>query len=94
MKEGLKYCETVYLRSGINHMCNIRSFKELLFNLKCRFFSENNSVKTFDIYPVYHHFPYEVGHPLPDMIHNAFQYKNCSIHYKCITIECHYGIFD
>jgi hypothetical protein len=37
VKEGQqKYCETVYSRSGINHMWILKNSKDLLDNLKSR----------------------------------------------------------
>jgi hypothetical protein len=40
VKEGQqKYCETVYSRSGINHMWILKNSKDLLDNLKSRYFS-------------------------------------------------------
>ena len=37
VKEGQqKYCETVYSRSGINHMWILKNSKDLLDNLKLR----------------------------------------------------------
>jgi hypothetical protein len=42
VKEGQqKYCETVYSRSGINHMWILKNFKDLLDNLKSRSFSQD-----------------------------------------------------
>jgi hypothetical protein len=43
-----KYCETVYSRSGINHMWILKNSKDLLDNLKSRSFSQVSSIKTFD----------------------------------------------
>ena len=49
VKEGQqKYCETVYSRSGINHMWILKNSKDLLDNLKSRSFSQVSSIKTFD----------------------------------------------
>ena len=46
VKEGQqKYCETVYSRSGINHMWILKNSKELLDNLKSRSFSQVSSSK-------------------------------------------------
>jgi hypothetical protein len=47
VKEGQqKYCETVYSRSGINHMWILKNSKYLLDNLKSRSFSHVSSIKT------------------------------------------------
>jgi hypothetical protein len=46
VKEGQhKYCETVYSRSGINHMWILKNSKDLLDNLKSRSFSQVSSLK-------------------------------------------------
>jgi penicillin-binding protein-related factor A (putative recombinase) len=49
-----KYCETVYSRSGINHMWILKNSKDLLFNLKSRSFSQVSSIKTWFFNSVYH----------------------------------------
>ena len=48
-----KYCETVYSRSGINHMWILKNSKELLDNFKSRSFSEITFIKTFDFSTLY-----------------------------------------
>ena len=54
VKEGQqKYCETVYSRSGINHMWILKNSKDLLDNLKSRSFSRVSSIKTFDFSTLY-----------------------------------------
>jgi hypothetical protein len=41
VKEGQqKYCETIYSRSGINHMWILKNSKDLLDNLKSRSIEE------------------------------------------------------
>ena len=46
VKEGQqKYCETVYSRSGINHMWILKNSKDLLDNLKSRSFSQVSFIK-------------------------------------------------
>jgi penicillin-binding protein-related factor A (putative recombinase) len=46
IKEGQqKYCETVYPRSGINHMWILKNSQDLLDNLKSRSFSQVSSIK-------------------------------------------------
>ena len=48
VKEGQqKYCETVYSCSGINHMWILENSKDLLDNLKSRYFCQVSSIKTF-----------------------------------------------
>jgi hypothetical protein len=44
-EEKHKYCETVYSRSGINHMWILKNSKDLLDNLKSRSFSQVSSIK-------------------------------------------------
>jgi hypothetical protein len=52
VKEGQqKYCETVYSRSGINHMWILKNSKDLLNNLKSRSFSQVSSGKSSDSLP-------------------------------------------
>jgi hypothetical protein len=54
VKEGQhKYCETVYSRSGINHMWILKNSKDLLDSLKSRSFSQVSSIKTFDFSTLY-----------------------------------------
>jgi hypothetical protein len=49
VKEGQhKYCETVYSRSGINHMWILKNSKDLLDNLQSRSFSQVSSIKTWN----------------------------------------------
>jgi hypothetical protein len=48
-----KYCETVYSRSGINHMWILKNPKDLLDNLKLRSFSRVSFIKTFDFSNLY-----------------------------------------
>ena len=57
VKEGQQqYCETVYSRSGINHIWILKNSKDLLDNVKSRSFSQISSMKTliFQLYiPLY-----------------------------------------
>jgi hypothetical protein len=54
VKEGQqKYCETVYSRSGVNHMWILKNSKDLLNNLKSRSFSQVSSIKTLDFSTLY-----------------------------------------
>ena len=60
VKEGQqKYCESVYLRSGINHMWISKNSKDLLDNLKSRSFSRVSSIKTFDFSTLYTTLPHD-----------------------------------
>ena len=60
VKEGQqKYCETVYSRSGINHMWILKNSKDLLDNLKSRSFSQVSSIKTFDFSTLYTTLPHD-----------------------------------
>ena len=95
VKEGLqKYCETVYSRSGINHMWILKNSKELLDNFKSRSFSEISSIKTFDFSTLYTTIPHvKLKNRLKEIIHNAFQHKNGSIRYKFITLGFHKAYF-
>jgi hypothetical protein len=50
VKEGQqKYCETVYSRSGINHMWILKNSKDLLDNLKSRSFSALEDISMEEI---------------------------------------------
>ena len=89
-----KYCETVYSRSGINHMWILKNSKELLDNFKSRSFSEISSIKTFDFSTLYTTIPHvKLKNRLKEIIHNAFQHKNGSIRYKSITLGYHKAYF-
>jgi hypothetical protein len=60
VKEGQqKYYETVYSRSGINHMWILKNSKDLLDNLKSRSFSQVSSIKTFDCSTIYTTLPHD-----------------------------------
>ena len=60
VKEGQqKYFETVYSRSGINHMWILKNSKDLLDNLKSRSFSQVSSIKTFDFSTLYTTIPHD-----------------------------------
>ena len=65
VKEGQqKYCETVYSRSGINHMWILKNSKDLLDNLKSRSFSQVSSVKTWFFNSIYHPTTWQIKNPL------------------------------
>ena len=78
VKEGQqKYCETVYSRSGINHMWNLKNSKDLLDNLKSRSFSPVSSIKTFDFSTLYTTLPHDkLKTRLKETIHKAFSHRN------------------
>ena len=73
VKEGQqKYCEIVYLRSGINHMWILKTSQDLLDNLKSRSFSQVSSIKTFDFLTLYTTLPYDTSKTsLKQTIHKA-----------------------
>ena len=78
VKEGQqKYCETVYSRSGINHMWILKNSKDLLDNLKSRSFSQVSSIKTFDFSTLYTTLPHnKLKTRLKETIHKAFSHRN------------------
>ena len=81
VKEGQqKYCETIYSRSGINHMWILKKSKDILDNLKSRSFSQVSSVKTFDFSTLYTTLPHDkLKTRLKETIHKAFSHRNyCS----------------
>ena len=64
VKEGQQqYCETVYSRSGINHMWILKNSKDLLDNLRSRSFSQVSSIKTF-FNSIYHPTAWKIRNPL------------------------------
>ena len=77
VKEGQqKYCETVYSRSGINHMWILKN-SDLLNNLKSRYFSHVSSIKTFDFSTLYTTLPHDkLKTRLKETIHKAFSHRN------------------
>ena len=77
VKEGQKYCETVYSRSGINHMLILKNSKDLLDNLKSRSFSQVSSIKTLDFSTLYTTLPHDkLKTRLKEIIHKAFSHRN------------------
>jgi hypothetical protein len=78
VKEGQqKYCETVYSRSGINHMCILKNFKDLLDNLQSRYFSQVSAIKTFDFSILFTTLPHDkLKTHLKETIHKAFSHRN------------------
>ena len=78
VKEGQqKYCETVYSRSGINHMWILKNSKDLLDNLQSRSFSQVSSIKTFDFSTLYTTLPHDkLETRLKQTIHKAFSHRN------------------
>ena len=74
-----KYCETVYSRSGINHMWILKNSKDLLDNLKSRSFSQVSSIKTFDFSTLYTTLPHDkLKTRLKETIHKALSHRNFS----------------
>ena len=72
-----KYCETVYSRSGINHMWILKNSKDLLDNLKSRSFSQISSIKTLDFSTLYTTLPHDkLKTRLKEIIHKAFSHRN------------------
>ena len=72
-----KYCETVYSRSGINHMWILKNSIDLLDNLKSRSFSQVSSIKTFDFSTLYTTLPHDkLKTRLKETIHKAFSHRN------------------
>ena len=81
VKEGQqKYCETVYSRSGINHMWILKNSKDLLDNLKSRSFSQVSCIKTWFFNPIYHPTAWQIKKKkkthLKETIHKAFSHRN------------------
>ena len=78
VKEGQqKYCETVYSRSGMNHMWILKNSKDLLDNHKSRSFSQVSSIKTFDFSTLYTTLPHDkLKIRLKETIHKAFSHRN------------------
>jgi hypothetical protein len=61
VKEGQQqYCETVYSRSGMNHMLILKNSKDLLDNLRSRSVSQVSSIKTFDFSTLYTTLPHAI----------------------------------
>jgi hypothetical protein len=70
-------CETVYSRSGINHMWILKNSKDLLDNIKSSSFSQVSSIKTFDFSTLYTTIPHDkLKTRLKETIHKAFSHRN------------------
>ena len=91
VKEGQqKYCETVYSRSGINHMWILKNSKDLLDNLKSRSFSQVSSIKTFDFSTLYTTLPHDkLKSRLKETIHKAFSHRNYGSKICCVRLQFH-----
>ena len=78
VKEGQqKYCETVYSRSGINHMWILKNSKDLLDNFKSRSFSQVSYILTFDFSTLYTTLPHDkLKTRLKEKIHKVFSHRN------------------
>jgi hypothetical protein len=74
VKEGQqKYCETVYSRSGINHIWILKNSKDHLDILKSRSFSQVSSIKTLDFSTLFTTLPHDkLKTRLKETIHKAF----------------------
>ena len=94
VKEGQqKYCETVYSRSGINHMWILKNSKDLLENLNSRSFSQVSSIKTFDFSTLYTTLPHdELTTRLKETIHKAFSHRNDGS--KCAVLGYNFIYFS
>jgi hypothetical protein len=86
VKEGQqKYCETVYSRSGINHMWILKNSKDLLDNIKSRSFSQVSSINTFDLSTLYTTLPHDkLKTRLKETIHKAFSHRYDGS--KCVVL--------
>ena len=89
VKEGLiKYCDTIYSRSGINQMWILKNSKELLERLKSHSLSRISSLKTYDFSTLYTTIPHDkLKTTLEAIIHNTFIHRNGQHRYKYIVIK-------
>jgi hypothetical protein len=77
VKEGQQqYCETVYSRSGMNHMLILKNSKDLLDNLRSRSVSQVSSIITFDFSTLYTILPHAIKSRIKETIHKAFSHRN------------------
>jgi hypothetical protein len=78
VKEGQqKYCETVYSRSGINHIWILKNSKDHLDILKSRSFSQVSSINTLDFSTLFTTLPHDkLKTRLKETIHKAFSNRN------------------
>jgi hypothetical protein len=89
-EEEQKYCETVYSRSGINHMWILKTSKDHLDNLKSRSFSHVSSIKTFDFSTLYTTLPHnKLKTRLKETIHKAFSHRNYDSTFFCVGLQFH-----
>ena len=71
-----KYCETTYLRSGINQMWILKNSKELLDHLKSPNFNLFTNIKSFDFTTLYTTIPHQkLKNRLATIIRNSFIHK-------------------
>ena len=84
IKQGLqKYCETAYLRSGVNQMWILKNSKELLDHLKSPNFNLITNIKSFDFSTLYTTIPHQkLKSRLATIIRNSFLHKNGNRRYK------------
>ena len=79
-----KYCETVYSRSGINHMSILKNSKDILDNLKSRSFSQVSSIKTFDFSTLYTTLPHDkLKTRLKETIHKLSVIETMTQYWLC-----------
>jgi hypothetical protein len=90
VKEGQrKYCETVYSRSGINHMWILKYSKDLLDNLISRSLSQVSSIETFDFSTLYTTLPHDkLKTRLKETMHKAFSHRNW-LKICCVRLQFH-----
>ena len=92
VKEGQhKYCETVYSRSGMNHMLILKNSKDLLDNLKSRSFSHVSSINIFHFSTLYSTLPHDkLKTGLKETIHKAFSHRNDGLKYVVLGYNSSY----
>ena len=78
IKQGLqKYCETAYLRSGVNQMWILKNSKELLEHLQSPNFNHITSIRSFDFSTLYTTIPHQkLKSRIATIIRNSFIHKN------------------
>ena len=88
IKQGLqKYCETAYLRSGVNQMWILKNSKELLDHLKSPNFNLITNIKSFDFSTLYTTIPHQkLKSRLATIIRNSFLHKNGNRRYKYLVL--------
>jgi len=89
IKEGLqKYCETIYSRSGVNHMWILKNSKVLLENLNKHSQTKFTSLRTFDFSTLYTTLPHsKLKQRLANIIRNAFISKSGKRRYNFMVVK-------